>query len=174
MIPVLSAHALGEPLGPNVAHRVDRVAEVAQTHEGAPITPEHLGRLLGSPHGLLKSTEGRRVVPVINMVDDALLDQLLDCVRYVILHAQPPLAMARFRERAAVAARTAEVRLHDQPALRSERLGREIETDRVARFGAAVRHHDRRQLGARAGRPGEVGRDGRAVARCRFARCHGG
>jgi probable selenium-dependent hydroxylase accessory protein YqeC len=74
VIPVLSAHALGEPLGPNVAHRVDRVAEVAQTQEGAPITPEHLGRLLGSAQGLLKSTEGRRVVPVINMVDDALLE----------------------------------------------------------------------------------------------------
>ena len=34
--------------------------------------PRHLGRLLASPDGLMKSTEGRRVVPVINMVDDAL------------------------------------------------------------------------------------------------------
>jgi hypothetical protein len=30
--------------------------------------------LFGSPAGLLKSTEGRRVVPVINMVDDARLE----------------------------------------------------------------------------------------------------
>jgi probable selenium-dependent hydroxylase accessory protein YqeC len=74
VLPVLSAHAIGEPLGPNVAHRVDRVAEVAQMQEGATLTPVHLGRLLGSPQGLLKSTEGRHVVPVINMVDDALLE----------------------------------------------------------------------------------------------------
>jgi probable selenium-dependent hydroxylase accessory protein YqeC len=74
VLPVLSAHAIGEPLGPNVAHRVDRVAEVAGTAEGAPITAVHLGRLLGGPNGLLKSTEGRRVVPVINMVDDAVLE----------------------------------------------------------------------------------------------------
>ena len=74
VLPVLSAHAIGEPLGPNVAHRVDRVAEVAGVQEGALITPVHLGRLLGSPQGLLKSTEGRRVAPVINMVDDAVLE----------------------------------------------------------------------------------------------------
>ena len=74
VLPVLSAHAFVVPLGPNIAHRVDRVVEGAGAKEGAPIAPVHLGRLLGSPQGLLKSTEGRRVVPVINMVDDAVLE----------------------------------------------------------------------------------------------------
>jgi probable selenium-dependent hydroxylase accessory protein YqeC len=74
VLPVLSALALGRPLGPDIAHRVDRVAEVARTQEGATLTPEHLGRLLGSPQGLLKSTDGRHVVPVINMVDDSTLE----------------------------------------------------------------------------------------------------
>jgi probable selenium-dependent hydroxylase accessory protein YqeC len=74
VLPVLSVHAIGEPLGPVVAHRVDRVAEVTGARVGEPISPAHLGRLLSAPQGLLKATEGRRVVPVINMVDDAGLE----------------------------------------------------------------------------------------------------
>jgi probable selenium-dependent hydroxylase accessory protein YqeC len=72
VVPVLSAQAIGEPLTARVAHRVERVSHVAGLDENAPIEPMHIARLLASPEGLLKATEGRRVVPVINMVDDAL------------------------------------------------------------------------------------------------------
>jgi probable selenium-dependent hydroxylase accessory protein YqeC len=71
VLPILSALALGEPLCARVAHRVERIEQVAGLRENDTIRPEHLGRLLASPQGLLKLTEGRRVVPVINMVDDA-------------------------------------------------------------------------------------------------------
>lgn len=71
VLPVVSALALGAPLSAQVAHRVERVAAVAGLRERETLRPVHLGRLLASPHGLLKRTEGRRVVPVINMVDDA-------------------------------------------------------------------------------------------------------
>lgn len=71
VVPILSALALGEPLTARVAHRVERIAQVAGLREHDTIEPVHLGRLLASPQGLMKGTEGRRVVPVINMVDDA-------------------------------------------------------------------------------------------------------
>ena len=71
VLPIVSALAIGESLGARVAHRVERVEQVAGLREGEPITPTHLGRLLASPLGSMKHTEGRRVVPVINMVDDA-------------------------------------------------------------------------------------------------------
>ena len=71
-MPILSALAIGEPLTARVAHRVERVERVAGLRENETILAQHLGRLLASPDGLMKSTEGRRVVPVINMVDDAL------------------------------------------------------------------------------------------------------
>jgi probable selenium-dependent hydroxylase accessory protein YqeC len=71
VIPVVSARAIGEPLSERVAHRVERVEQVAQLRAGEPILPVHVGRLLASPDGLLKATAGRRVVPLINMVDDA-------------------------------------------------------------------------------------------------------
>lgn len=71
VIPVLSALCVGEPLCARVAHRVERVEQAAGLREYETIRPVHLGRLLASPQGLLKGTEGRRVVPLINMVDDA-------------------------------------------------------------------------------------------------------
>jgi len=71
VLPVVSAKAIGEPLTARVSQRMEHVARIARLREGDPITAVHVGRLLASPEGLLKSTEGRRVVPVINMVDDA-------------------------------------------------------------------------------------------------------
>jgi len=71
VLPVVSALAIGEPLSSRVAHRVERIQEVVGLCENEIITPTHLGRLLASPLGAMKLTEGRRAVPVINMVDDA-------------------------------------------------------------------------------------------------------
>lgn len=71
VLPILSALSLGEPLCARVAHRVERIEQVAGLRENETIRPVHLGRLLASPQGLMKLTEGRCVVPVINMVDDA-------------------------------------------------------------------------------------------------------
>jgi len=71
VLPVVSALAIDEPLSPRVAHRVERVEQVLGLREGEIITPAHVGRLIASPFGSMKLTAGRRVVPVINMVDDA-------------------------------------------------------------------------------------------------------
>ena len=70
VIPVVSARAIGEPLGERVAHRVDRVADVTGIAPGELLTPEAVGRLLASEHGALQHTGGSRVAPVINMVDN--------------------------------------------------------------------------------------------------------
>lgn len=71
VIPVVSALAIGAPLTGRVAHRLESLRQVTGGVEHEPITPGHIGRLLASPEGLLKATAGRRVVPLINMVDDA-------------------------------------------------------------------------------------------------------
>ena len=71
VLPVVSALAIGEPLSSRVAHRVERIEQVLGLREGEIMTPAHLGGLIASPLGMLKLTETRRVVPVINMVDDA-------------------------------------------------------------------------------------------------------
>jgi len=71
VLPVVSALAIGEPLSSLVAHRAERIEQVLGLREGEIITPARLGRLIASPLGMMKLTEGRRAVPVINMVDDA-------------------------------------------------------------------------------------------------------
>ena len=70
VIPVVSARAIGEPLGERVAHRVDRVAAITGVAPGQRLTPEALARLLTSEHGSLQGAGGARVAPVINMVDN--------------------------------------------------------------------------------------------------------
>ena len=76
VIPVVSARALGEPLGERVAHRVDRVAAVTGVSPGEVLTPEAVGRLLASEQGALYRAAGGRVAPVINMVDNADKEEL--------------------------------------------------------------------------------------------------
>lgn len=71
VIPILSARAIGAPLDARIAHRVELVERVAGLRPGECIEPVHLARLFASPLGMLKSTDGRSVVPVINGVDDA-------------------------------------------------------------------------------------------------------
>ena len=69
-IAIVSARALGEPLSDRIAHRVERLRDVTGAEPGEPLTPRHVGKLLASPDGLLRASQDRIVVPVINMVDD--------------------------------------------------------------------------------------------------------
>ena len=71
LIPVLSARALGEPLSERIGHRVERLAAITGARPGEVFTPLHAARLMSSEDGLLKGAGAARVVPVINMVDDA-------------------------------------------------------------------------------------------------------
>ncbi len=76
VIAVVSARAIGEPLGERVAHRIDRVAAVTGIAPGEPLTPEAVGRLLADEQGALQHTGGARVAPVINMVDNKNKEEL--------------------------------------------------------------------------------------------------
>ena len=55
VVPILSVLAVGEPLTARIAHRVEHIASVAGLRENEVIAPVHLGRLLASPDGSLKS-----------------------------------------------------------------------------------------------------------------------
>jgi probable selenium-dependent hydroxylase accessory protein YqeC len=70
VVPILSALAIGEPLTSRLAHRLEQCERVAGLRENDLLGPAHLARLLTSPEGLMKATEGLSVVPLINMVDD--------------------------------------------------------------------------------------------------------
>lgn len=74
VIPVVSARVLGQPLSERIAHRPERIAGIAGLAVGDLIRPEHLARLFASEQAALKGVGAARVVPLINMVDDAALE----------------------------------------------------------------------------------------------------
>ena len=75
VIPVVSAHAIGEPLSERIAHRVDRLASVLNIRPGDSLTANHIAQLLASDQGMLKGVGKARVVPLINRVDNPAIKQ---------------------------------------------------------------------------------------------------
>lgn len=71
VIAVVSAGVIGRRLDSGIAHRPERVAAVTGAALDEPLTPLHLARLLSAADGALKGVGAARVVPLINMVDDA-------------------------------------------------------------------------------------------------------
>lgn len=76
VIALVSARVIGAPLSERTAHRVELVSAVTGARPGDIVTPSHVGKLLSSPNGLLRDVGDARVVPVINMVDDASSERL--------------------------------------------------------------------------------------------------
>lgn len=91
IIAVVSARAIGEALGPRVAHRIDRIRDITGLAEGDVIEPGHVARLLVHPQGLARARTGRRFVPVINMVDDERRAALARRVAVMALELDPAL-----------------------------------------------------------------------------------
>ncbi|WP_435062804.1 selenium cofactor biosynthesis protein YqeC [Halobaculum sp. EA56] len=72
VVPIASAHVVGEPLAEARVHRPERVAAVADIDVGDEITAEAVGRVLASPKGGLKDVPGdAEAVALVNKVDDA-------------------------------------------------------------------------------------------------------
>ncbi|MEM7025746.1 MAG: selenium cofactor biosynthesis protein YqeC [Pseudomonadota bacterium] len=71
ILPIVSAKAIGRPLNPSIAHRLERLCWVTGASPNENLTPLHVARLLVSDAGALHKAGNARVVPIINMVDDA-------------------------------------------------------------------------------------------------------
>lgn len=70
VVPIVSAHAVGEPLTEAAVHRPERVASLTDLELGDKITPAAIAEVLASPEGGLKDVPpGATVVPLINKVD---------------------------------------------------------------------------------------------------------
>lgn len=76
VVPIASVRAVGEPLTDAVAHRPEHVAALTDREVGDEIRPEDVARVLSHPDGGLKGVpDSARVVPLVNMADDASLVQ---------------------------------------------------------------------------------------------------
>ena len=106
VVPVASAHAVGEPLSEAVAHRPERVAAITGAALGEEITPELVGRVVGDGAGGLKGVPADATpIPLVNMVDDDADEAVAREVAAAIHeHADVPrVVLARMREPAVVA-----------------------------------------------------------------------
>ncbi|WP_281193897.1 selenium cofactor biosynthesis protein YqeC [Halorubrum sp. F4] len=106
VVPVASAHAVGEPLSEAVVHRPERVAALADVEIGDEITPELVGRVVADESGGLKGVpSSATAIPLLNMVDDdddeAVAREITATIHE---HADVPrVVLARMREPAVVA-----------------------------------------------------------------------
>jgi probable selenium-dependent hydroxylase accessory protein YqeC len=71
VVPVASAHVVGEPLTEELVHRPEKVAAVTGREVGSEVRPADVAAVLASPAGGLKGVpSGATAVPVVNKVDD--------------------------------------------------------------------------------------------------------
>lgn len=90
VVPIASAHVVGQPLEEERIHRVDRVAALTGRDPGETLRPSDVARVLASPDGGRKGVpEGATVVPVLNMVDDEELEERAREVATAILEMAP-------------------------------------------------------------------------------------
>ncbi|GGK76347.1 selenium cofactor biosynthesis protein YqeC [Haloarcula sebkhae] len=71
VVPIASAHVVGEPLTDDIVHRVDEVAAITGLDPGDEIRPRDVATVLASDQGGLKDVPAdATAVPLLNMVDD--------------------------------------------------------------------------------------------------------
>lgn len=71
VVPIASAHVVGEPLTDEIVHRVEEVAAITGLAPGDEIRPRDVAAVLASDRGGLKDVPaGATTVPLLNMVDD--------------------------------------------------------------------------------------------------------
>lgn len=71
VIPIASAHVVGEPLSTDLVHRPELVTEITGLESGDEIHPTDVAAVLASDRGGMKDVpEGATVVPLLNKIDD--------------------------------------------------------------------------------------------------------
>ena len=71
VVPVVSAHVIGESLDDERVHRVEQVCRLTGLTPGEPLTPSAIAAIIVSEEGGRKDVPvDAHVIPVINMVDD--------------------------------------------------------------------------------------------------------
>jgi probable selenium-dependent hydroxylase accessory protein YqeC len=75
VVPIASAHVVGQPLDEDRVHRADRVSALTGLDLGDEIRPRDVATVLASDRGGRKGVpDGTTVVPLVNMVDDETLE----------------------------------------------------------------------------------------------------
>ena len=98
VVPIASAHVVGEPLTEELVHRPEEVAAITGREVGDEIRPADVATVLASPAGGLKGVPGgATAIPVVNKVDDEADADAARAIAGEILHRAnvPRVVLAR-------------------------------------------------------------------------------
>lgn len=91
VVPVVSAHVIGQPLTEALVHQVERVEHCSGLVAGETITADAVGRVLSHPVGGRKGIpEGATVIPMVNKADTPALEAHARNVLSTALEATTP------------------------------------------------------------------------------------
>ncbi len=91
VVPVVSAHVIGQPLTEALVHRIERVEHCSGLAAGETVTAEAVGRVLAHPAGGLKGVpNGATVIPMVNKADTPALEAHARDVLSVALKTTTP------------------------------------------------------------------------------------
>ena len=76
VIPIFSIKVVGRKLDSSIAHRIDQLSRVMKIEPGEVIQDKHVISLMTSEAGFLKHAEGKQIIPIINMVDSKVDEQV--------------------------------------------------------------------------------------------------
>ncbi len=91
VVPVVSAHVIGQPLTETLVHRIERVEHCSGLAAGETVTADAVGRVLSHPAGGRKGVpEGATVIPIVNKADTPALEAQARNVLSTALEATTP------------------------------------------------------------------------------------
>ena len=76
VIPIFSIKVMGRKLDSSIAHRIDQLSQVMNIEPGEVIQEKHVLSLMTSEGGFLKHAKGKQIIPIINMVDSDVDEQV--------------------------------------------------------------------------------------------------
>jgi probable selenium-dependent hydroxylase accessory protein YqeC len=100
VVPIASAHVVGEPLTEEHVHRPERVATIADIEMGDTIHASHVAAVLASDRGGLKDIPGEATaIPLVNKVDDVQDERVgRDIAEEILARADVPrVVLARMK-----------------------------------------------------------------------------
>jgi probable selenium-dependent hydroxylase accessory protein YqeC len=89
---VVGIEAIGRPLSPDTAFRIENISRLTGLKEGEAITIEAVATLLTQPRGIIQyAPPGARILPFINKVDDSSLEAARQLAREVLSRRHPQI-----------------------------------------------------------------------------------
>lgn len=98
VVAVVGIEAIGQPLLPNTAFRIEYISRLTKLNQGELITTEAVSLLLTHPQGIIQYAPKGRIVPFINKVGESQVTQAKTLAGDILGRRHPQIEMVVFGE----------------------------------------------------------------------------